>query len=78
MKKTKQPFDIGEKVTSGYYSSAHNVVRTVTGCDRDAECNSGWRVSADAGGSCPCCNRDYSVPIHGVDSDWFTKVADNG
>jgi len=77
MKLLKGPFKRGDKVTSDFYPDEKDLVRTVTSCIKHPNCQSGWRITADAGEPCPCCNRPGKPIIgagnNGVDSEWFQK-----
>ena len=72
------PFKVGDLVTTTYRPDDAKVVRRVTRVEGDADCASTWRVWADGGDPCPCCNRAYR-PVTGfedggIDSGWFDPV----
>lgn len=63
------PFEIGDYVTSDFYGRHRDLVRRVTAVRRSAyHTQTGWMVSADAGGPDAPSN---ARPIHAVDSAWF-------
>lgn len=75
----KQPFNVGDKVTTNYYPNQEKIVRAVLEIYKDSDCESGWRVLADGGEPCACCKRPFGNEIggrhgYGVDSGWFKKV----
>jgi len=51
-----------------------DMIRTLERIERDARCESGYRVWMDAGEPCACCGRPFSEPIHGVDGEWISAV----
>lgn len=74
----KQPFEVGDLVTSDYYPKDASVIRRITKIYK-AERTDAWLVSADAGEPCKCCGAYPSKPIvggmkYGVDSLWFRKI----
>ena len=65
------PVALGDPVKTNFYTGDEDVVRRVTDVQRDPTYGSGWRVSADDGGICPCCNRARSMPLTDVDGAHF-------
>jgi hypothetical protein len=70
----KQPFKVGDKVTTSYHGSDKSVIRTVTNIIKKWDCESGWVVEADGGMECPCCGHRASVKTPPIDSGWFEMV----
>jgi hypothetical protein len=70
----KQPFRVGDKVTTDFIEADKKVIRTVTKIEKNDSCQSGWIVCLDGGGKCTCCHRFYSVEIKWIDSDWLKPV----
>lgn len=73
IKMNKQPFKVGDKVTSSFFTKENDVVRKVLSCE-EGNYGSGWGASADGGEMCPCCKRFLGTPIHMIDSHWFKKA----
>lgn len=72
VQKMKQ-LEIGQKVTSKYYSLDQDLVRTITTVYKDDKCSSGFRVSANGGEPCKECGR-VSAFINNVDGGWFIPI----
>ncbi|HSW65258.1 MAG TPA: hypothetical protein VLH56_18400 [Dissulfurispiraceae bacterium] len=68
------PFIPGDSVVSYYHRDESHVVRRIEMCVADSGFGSGWRASADEGGSCPHCHRPNGRAVRNVDSAWFTKA----
>jgi hypothetical protein len=54
------PLSVGDKVICLRHQGSTIVTRTITAVRPDPSCRSGWRASADNGGQCPTCGRNYS------------------
>jgi hypothetical protein len=75
-KEEVEQLSVGDTVVTDFHRGDGHVKRKITRIEKDPKCSSsGYRISADDGGTCPCCKRSLSRPIAGgVDGAWFIKV----
>lgn len=73
-KMTKQPFELGDLVTTPYFRDEASVIRKVVAVEPVMGYASGWGVAADGGETCPRCRRTPGTAIGLIDSGWFKKA----
>lgn len=71
----KPPIAVGMKVTTEYWKSESDLVRTILAVEKSYK-HSGWVARADDGGKCPACDRPRGTLIHPIDSSWFVPIAE--
>lgn len=69
-----EPFKIGDKVTTKYYSEQSNIIRTVLRVTKSKAFGSGYGLTVDGGKACKCCGLRPGDSIKNIDSSWFKKI----
>ena len=75
LKMNKKPhlLKVGDTVVTKFHSTEKDVIRRITSIQKYNKqiCGSGWMATADGGGECPHCRREYGTPVHLIDAAWF-------